>query len=241
MLYEVITRSPGRPRARPAWLEPGAPGCVITSYSIHYTKLYELADIQHDLFNLGAELAWPDQTQITQDHILMLDQALERMNSQLPPLKEFVLPGGTRVITSYSIHYTKLYDVQWSRPCTRRCNILSNTGTPCCNCPRLSTAPRQHPKPASPRRQPRREPHDHRRNPGHYRQRPLEAESRHRPAPGLVSIAGYQQQRGERLIPGPRITSYNVCYTKLLRNEVAHQGHGHVGHCHDQGGGQAQG
>jgi len=55
-----------------------------------------LADIQHDLFNLGAELAWPDQTQITQDHVLMLDQALERMNSQLPPLKEFVLPGGTR-------------------------------------------------------------------------------------------------------------------------------------------------
>jgi cob(I)alamin adenosyltransferase len=55
-----------------------------------------LADIQHDLFNVGAELAWPDQTQITQEHVLVLDQALSRLNSQLPPLTEFVLPGGTR-------------------------------------------------------------------------------------------------------------------------------------------------
>ena len=55
-----------------------------------------LGNIQHDLFNVGAELAWPDQTQITQDHILTLDQALARLNGQLPPLTEFVLPGGTR-------------------------------------------------------------------------------------------------------------------------------------------------
>jgi ATP:cob(I)alamin adenosyltransferase len=55
-----------------------------------------LADIQHDLFNVGAELAWPDQTQIAQEHVAMLDQALARLNAQLPPLTEFVLPGGTR-------------------------------------------------------------------------------------------------------------------------------------------------
>jgi SulP family sulfate permease len=55
-----------------------------------------LGNIQHDLFNIGAELAWPDQTQITQDHILTLDQALARLNAPLPPLTEFVLPGGTR-------------------------------------------------------------------------------------------------------------------------------------------------
>jgi SulP family sulfate permease len=55
-----------------------------------------LADIQHDLFNVGAELAWPDQTQITPEHVLTLDQALARLNAPLPPLTEFVLPGGTR-------------------------------------------------------------------------------------------------------------------------------------------------
>ena len=55
-----------------------------------------LTNIQHDLFNLGAELAWPDQPQITQAHVLALDQALAHLNATLPPLSEFVLPGGTR-------------------------------------------------------------------------------------------------------------------------------------------------
>ncbi len=55
-----------------------------------------LSEIQHDLFNLGAELAWPDQLQITPEHILTLETVLARLNEPLPPLKEFVLPGGTR-------------------------------------------------------------------------------------------------------------------------------------------------
>jgi sulfate permease, SulP family len=55
-----------------------------------------LVDIQHDLFNLGAELAWPDQIQITSEHVAALDQFLARANAPLPPLTEFVLPGGTR-------------------------------------------------------------------------------------------------------------------------------------------------
>ncbi|MEW5768942.1 MAG: cob(I)yrinic acid a,c-diamide adenosyltransferase [Pseudomonadota bacterium] len=55
-----------------------------------------LGDIQHDLFNLGAELAWPDQPQITREHVMRLDEALANLNRQLPPLTEFVLPGGTR-------------------------------------------------------------------------------------------------------------------------------------------------
>lgn len=55
-----------------------------------------LADIQHDLFNVGAELAWPDQTQITPEHVQALDEALARLNGRLPPLTEFVLPGGIR-------------------------------------------------------------------------------------------------------------------------------------------------
>jgi SulP family sulfate permease len=53
-----------------------------------------LRDIQHDLFNLGAELAWPEVSQILTDHILDLDQAIVRLNAGLPPLTEFVLPGG---------------------------------------------------------------------------------------------------------------------------------------------------
>lgn len=54
-----------------------------------------LHDVQHALFNLGAELAWPEVSQIQAEHVLDLDQAIARLNANLPPLTEFVLPGGT--------------------------------------------------------------------------------------------------------------------------------------------------
>ncbi len=53
-----------------------------------------LREIQRDLFNLGAELAWPEVLQIEDEHLLSLDQNLARLNAGLPPLTEFVLPGG---------------------------------------------------------------------------------------------------------------------------------------------------
>jgi len=53
-----------------------------------------LREIQHDLFNLGAELSWPEVSQIEAEHVLNLDQALARLTAGLPPLTEFVLPGG---------------------------------------------------------------------------------------------------------------------------------------------------
>jgi SulP family sulfate permease len=53
-----------------------------------------LVDIQHDLFNLGAELAWPEVSQLHEDNVLRLDQAIATFNAGLPPLTEFVLPGG---------------------------------------------------------------------------------------------------------------------------------------------------
>jgi len=56
-----------------------------------------LVDIQHDLFNLGAELAWPEVSQLHEDNVLRLDQAIASFNAGLPPLTEFVLPGGTPV------------------------------------------------------------------------------------------------------------------------------------------------
>jgi cob(I)alamin adenosyltransferase len=55
-----------------------------------------LTAIQNDLFDLGGELALPDHPQVDATHVLRLDQAIADLNAQLPPLKEFVLPGGTR-------------------------------------------------------------------------------------------------------------------------------------------------
>jgi len=53
-----------------------------------------LREIQHDLFNLGAELSWPAVAQIEAEHVLKLDQLLANLNAGLPGLTEFVLPGG---------------------------------------------------------------------------------------------------------------------------------------------------
>lgn len=53
-----------------------------------------IAPCQHELFNLGGELAMPPAALITETHVLRLDQALADLNAGLPPLKEFVLPGG---------------------------------------------------------------------------------------------------------------------------------------------------
>lgn len=53
-----------------------------------------LVTIQHDLFNLGAQLSMPEYQQITEQRVSWLEQCLDRMNEELSPLKEFILPGG---------------------------------------------------------------------------------------------------------------------------------------------------
>jgi cob(I)alamin adenosyltransferase len=53
-----------------------------------------LTRIQHELFNLGGELSLPDATLVTAEHLAGLERDIETMNAALPPLKEFVLPGG---------------------------------------------------------------------------------------------------------------------------------------------------
>lgn len=56
----------------------------------------ELISIQHDLFDLGGELCIPGYSMITEAHVERLDAWLEKYNPQLPPLQEFILPGGAR-------------------------------------------------------------------------------------------------------------------------------------------------
>ena len=56
----------------------------------------ELISIQHDLFDLGGELCIPGYTMITEVQVARLDALLEKYNADLPPLKDFILPGGSR-------------------------------------------------------------------------------------------------------------------------------------------------
>ena len=55
-----------------------------------------LTDVQHDLFDLGGELSIPGHVAVTNAHIERIEAAVERYNADLPMLKEFILPGGTR-------------------------------------------------------------------------------------------------------------------------------------------------
>lgn len=51
--------------------------------------------IQHKLFDLGGELALPGHLMIDADDVYWLEETLDFYNEKLPPLKNFILPGGT--------------------------------------------------------------------------------------------------------------------------------------------------
>ena len=51
--------------------------------------------IQHHLFDLGGEFAIPGSNVINEQHIQWLEETLDQFNADLPPLKNFILPGGT--------------------------------------------------------------------------------------------------------------------------------------------------
>src|ERR1700685_4306977 len=53
-----------------------------------------LIEVLHELFDMGGELCIPGHTAITAEHVTRLERALDGFNDTLPPLKEFILPGG---------------------------------------------------------------------------------------------------------------------------------------------------
>jgi cob(I)alamin adenosyltransferase len=55
-----------------------------------------LLEVQHDLFDLGGELSIPGYTGLKEAQVSRIEEVVERFNSTLPPLKEFILPGGGR-------------------------------------------------------------------------------------------------------------------------------------------------
>ena len=53
-----------------------------------------LLEIQHDLFDLGAELSMPGESVLGSGRVDWLEGRLDELNADLPPLREFILPGG---------------------------------------------------------------------------------------------------------------------------------------------------
>ncbi|MEM8770449.1 MAG: cob(I)yrinic acid a,c-diamide adenosyltransferase [Pseudomonadota bacterium] len=57
-----------------------------------------LEGVQHDLFDLGGALCFPDAPLLSGGHVERLEKAAATLNETLPPLKEFILPGGAPVL-----------------------------------------------------------------------------------------------------------------------------------------------
>jgi cob(I)alamin adenosyltransferase len=55
-----------------------------------------LSQVQHDLFDLGGEVSIPGHAMLSDAQVEHLDARIEAWNAELAPLKEFILPGGTR-------------------------------------------------------------------------------------------------------------------------------------------------
>jgi cob(I)alamin adenosyltransferase len=84
-----------------AYLGLAAVSCAADARLAPLAKI--LLRVQHELFNLGSILATepqdvhPNQPRITAAEVSQLEREIDRMNEDLPALRSFVLPGGTRI------------------------------------------------------------------------------------------------------------------------------------------------
>lgn len=78
-----------------------------------------LAPCQHRLFDLGGELAMPDYCILDDREIARLEDAIDLWNAELGPLRDFILPGGSRL--SAQAHICR----SLARTAERRCQQLN--------------------------------------------------------------------------------------------------------------------
>lgn len=71
-----------------------AVGVLLAVEDLPAAMAAQLLEIQHDLFDLGGELAIPGSVVIAAHQVEGLEALVESWNAELPPLREFVLPGG---------------------------------------------------------------------------------------------------------------------------------------------------
>ena len=73
-----------------------------------------LEKIQQDLFNLGGELAVPnlEMRLLNETRLKWLEENIEIINNELPPLTEFILPGGTEECSRIHIARAECRDAE---------------------------------------------------------------------------------------------------------------------------------
>lgn len=57
-----------------------------------------LCRCQHRIFDLGGEISIPGFEIVNDEHVTELEQILDQMNEHLPPLDNFIMPGGSHLI-----------------------------------------------------------------------------------------------------------------------------------------------
>jgi cob(I)alamin adenosyltransferase len=96
---------------------------VVIAIGVPAAVSHCLLRVQHDLFDLGGELSLPGQALIGEPHVQGLEADVERFNADLPPLKEFILPGGN--VAAAHCHVARTI----ARRAERRCWALSRAAT----------------------------------------------------------------------------------------------------------------
>ena len=68
----------------------------LASVMLPVKPIIDLKSVQNDLLNIGAEISMPGSKKkfLNKDRILYLEKEIESINKDLPPLEEFILPGG---------------------------------------------------------------------------------------------------------------------------------------------------
>ncbi|HEY5624295.1 MAG TPA: cob(I)yrinic acid a,c-diamide adenosyltransferase, partial [Gammaproteobacteria bacterium] len=93
---EEVAKTDARIEAFGAVDETNSALGLLLSYGDVPEKIREmLSRVQDELFDIGAELALPGHVAIVGERVERLENELDNLNSKLPPLKEFVLPGGS--------------------------------------------------------------------------------------------------------------------------------------------------
>lgn len=69
---------------------------LLISEDLDADTVNQLSQVQQHLFDLGGELALPEWHALNDAHLAFLDALIASRNALLPPLKEFILPGGDR-------------------------------------------------------------------------------------------------------------------------------------------------
>lgn len=89
----------------------------------HHPGLAEVGEVlapcQHRLFDLGGELAMPDYLALDAREIARLESAIDHWNAELGPLRDFILPGGSRLIAQAHVCRSL------ARTAERRCQQLN--------------------------------------------------------------------------------------------------------------------